>query len=508
MDITREISEGYKVWIALGGVGLVGLWWLLPRRAAKVALIVLTLVACCNQARWGPKVALEQLDSYDLIHYYLGAKYFDELGYYDLYPAALLVDHENGPYTRKLRRFRAQDEEGYRPRTRVAEGVERGRKVRDQRFTRERWKAFEHDFLVLQRESDLSRSLWVTLANDRGFNATPVWVIVARPFAEVFPVEAIKVLAYFDVVFLLVGLVAIGWAYGWVPAVFSLFFLAVTYSLRWPIPGTAFFRYDWVAALLLALALLKKGRHFLAGVCTGYAALVRIFPAVWMFGPFTKGVLQLWHQRAQPWRARLQRPLLAMALGFGACVLVLEGAAIGSLGADTVQSHARNLGAHVKPEELSSRRMGFAIGLAYDGGKLPKILSRESKLRIKEQKTLRLILAGILLALLALGLSRRRDDETFAYGFIPFFMLATFSYYYAVARITLIAFHAAHIHRRRDQFGLAALLAIEALTNWLETTYPGHRVLHMGWLCWTLTLYAVTLTVWLILRPDPAENPT
>ena len=110
MDITRAASEWVKVWIAFGGITLLLMWTDLPRRRARVLLAVLCLVSVLNYARWGPKVLVEHIDSYDVMHYYLSAKYFDELGYFDLYPAILQADreHPDGPFPRRLRHYRSR----------------------------------------------------------------------------------------------------------------------------------------------------------------------------------------------------------------------------------------------------------------------------------------------------------------------------------------------------------------------------------------------------------------
>ena len=112
MDISRAVSEAWKVWIALGGLGLAALWTFLPRRLAPALLVGLVVVSGANYVRLGPKVPFERVDTYDFIHYYLNAKYYDQLGYFDLYPACILADHENyGPFYKEGGR--------YMPRTRA-----------------------------------------------------------------------------------------------------------------------------------------------------------------------------------------------------------------------------------------------------------------------------------------------------------------------------------------------------------------------------------------------------
>ena len=49
----------------------------------------------------------------------------------------------------------------------------------------------------------------------------------------------------------------------------TLIFLFTTYSTRWPTFTWAFGRYDYVSMLIIAVALLKKSKHWGAGVAVG-----------------------------------------------------------------------------------------------------------------------------------------------------------------------------------------------------------------------------------------------
>ena len=496
MDVTRTVSEGYKIYLAGGGVLLAAIWRFIPRRWAIGALVVLTLVAGLNYARWGPKLPLENYDSYDLMHYYLTAKYFDELGYYDLYPAMAYADWRNQPHSEKLNIYRDQDpEKGYRIR-RIADGITKGEAIRHEKFSEERWWQFEHDFLHLQRgPSPISPSHWQTLMGDRGYNGTPVWTMIARPITWVVPVERIKMLAWLDVLLLFIALGFVRWGYDWTTTLWCAFFLAVSYSLRWPVPSWVFLRYDWVACLMIAMALLKRGRGVVPGILTGLAGLYRLFPVVWMFGPFFKGVTTLL-RRGKPFLQRLDRTLLWMALGFVGAMVVLEGVAIAVFGMDVVLQHIENIREHVQPEELSSRRVGFAIAYIYEGGMEPKIITNRMKDLVATTKSERLYYVAPMLLLLGWGTRNLRRDESFGYGFIPFFLLATFSYYYAVCRITLIIAHASDLSKLRNKVGLVMLLALEVFCNWAEVNHRGYRMYLIGHMAWWLTVYAALMCMW------------
>lgn len=501
MDVSRAVTEGIKIWLVVGAIGLAVAWRWLPLRAARGLLVALTLTAGLNYNRWGPDLALRHYDAYDLIHYYLNAKYFEELGYYDLYPAAILADHSNGgPFFKEGDRYMDQDSSGHAIKG-IDTALARGRLAR-QRFTPERWEQFEHDLLYLQREpGNLSDKLWRQMIQDHGYNGTPVWTVIARPLASLVPVEHLKWLCSLDLVLLTGALLFVGATYGAAPALWVVFFLAVSYSTRWPTITWAFLRYDWLAALLVGMTLVRRGRMLWAGLLTGYAATLRLFPLMWLFGPAAQGVWGLFGRR-------IDRPLVRLALG---CLLGLAGlqaVAVASLGTEQAVVHFENMLDHNRAEQLSSRRIGLATALPFRGDLLPKNLSTEIKAVIADQKPLRLGLAGLLLLALGVGSRRLRNDEAYALGFLPFFLLTTASYYYFVARATLILAHAADLRRPRNVVGLVLLLGLEGFSNWAETAHPDHRVFLIGGLSWGLCLYTVVMAVWLLveaLRPQAAQ---
>ena len=492
-DISRSVSEWWKVWITLGAVLLALGWGALPRRVANGLLLVLTLWAGANYARFGPKALLEQVDTYDLIHYYLNAKYFDELGYLDLYPACIVADHENnGPYYDEGKRYMAQDAvHGHQLRP-IADALVTGAQAKA-RFTPERWAAFTHDFLYLQRvEKGLTDETWRQLIQDHGFNGTVVWLLEASPLVHV-PVESVKLLGWVDVGLLAVAVGVVVWAYGGATGLWVTLFLFVTYSTRWPTFTWALLRYDYVAALLIGMALLKRGKGFAAGLFTAWGAALRFFPAMWLFGPTAKGLFSLLDRK-------VHRPVLVLFAGFAVGVAVLQGAATIAYGGETVATHFENMEDHNASLNLSSRRIGLALGLAYDGELLPKNLPKSTKEEVERQKPLRFALSGVMLLALGWGLRRMDDDEGYAFGFLPFFLLTTASYYYYVARATLIVLHASRLPKARHTVGLAWLLGLETFSNWAETTYPEHRVFLIGWLAWGLAAYGVGMAVWTVVE--------
>ena len=125
------MSESLKALILPIAMLLALLWKVIPQKAARYSLLVIVLLSTANYARWGERTVMEKVDAYDLAHYYLNSKYFDELGYYDLYPAMMLADYSNdGPHFRDGNKYMAQNAAGHGMKP-IAHGLQRGQWVKE-----------------------------------------------------------------------------------------------------------------------------------------------------------------------------------------------------------------------------------------------------------------------------------------------------------------------------------------------------------------------------------------
>ncbi|MCP4808936.1 MAG: DUF2029 domain-containing protein [Proteobacteria bacterium] len=522
--VHRDVTEEVKVWLALiAAVLAISFWawhrWMAPRADAKATwtkrtlqllLGVLCVTSFCNYSRYDDDyVWVERVDAYDLVHYYLNAKYFDELGYFELYPAVLLAHHEEGEHAKRPLPSQVQfqnEEDYYFVSTReFLSDAEEHQRIRDLFGDQTRWLQFRHDFIYLQRDvKGFSRETWVQMLNDHGFNGAPTWVTIAQPLANSVPIESVKVLGYLDALWLLLALGLVWWAFDGTAAAFTFVFLMTTYSMRWPTLTWAFGRYDYVALLIIAVCLLKKAKHHWAGAATALATSFRVFPAVWLWGPAFRGAWDLIRHR------KLNKKLVTLGAAFVITHLLLWGVVSARLGTDPIERHFDNLFAHTTEDNLSSMREGFAIATAYTPseavsglnyiltGEPPNHnnrMNQERRERIKDQKKVRQILAILLVLALGFGLRRAKDHESFAMGFIPFFLMATASYYYYVVRSTLVCTHAGDLTKGRNAFALAFLFFIEAAINWVQQNHPDWRVIHIGWLGWLLVIYSVAMVV-------------
>jgi len=467
-------------------------------------LLLLTIASTINYTAYGSNLSVRRYDSYDLLHYYLAPKYFDELGYFRLLPALIIADDEAGrTCTQRTRTYLFQDKDDYRFKS-VEHALARNKEIKSH-FNPERWTQFVHDVTFIQRKSgNLGCRLWRMMLRDHGFNGTPAWVFMARPIVEHVPVEYMKVATSLDMLLIIAMLAVISWAFGSETALLAWLFITLSYSFRWPIIGWSLLRYDWLAAMVVGLCMIKKEKHMAAGAFFGYATAMRYFPAIWMFGIVAKGghsIVATLRAKAPMFKEGLWLGIpttyLKMAMGFFLIVALLIGASIQRDGIEAHKTSFDNIFAHIKPHNLSSRRMGLVIAAAYNGETDQKLITDENKMEVKRIEGKVRFFSIVMMILMGVFMGRKKDWEVVGLGLIPYFWLTTSSYYYYALRVTGVVVHASDLSKPRNIIGLLMLFAMELFSNASEHLNPGNRYFLVSVLCVMLAIYSFTQVAFL-----------
>src|SRR5262249_32821338 len=116
---------------------------------------------------------------HDVAHYYLGSKYFAELGYGDLYVGLLRAEQEEYGY---FLTDEARDLSGSYL-VPIARLLGRSDAVKA-RFSAERWKDFRTDLRLFR---DAMGQTWGEVLKDHGYNPTPAWSLVGGALANQVP---------------------------------------------------------------------------------------------------------------------------------------------------------------------------------------------------------------------------------------------------------------------------------------------------------------------------------
>lgn len=397
---------------------------------------------------------------WDIYHHYLGAKYAPELGYDRLYGATLAADDEGRRMFAGLTRVRDLRTQLYlQPRVLLAE--------RDRftgGFTPERWEAFKRDLGWFQARVD--RELWPLILADRGYHPTPTWDRLAGVIANRVPLDspgAMLVLTLPDQILLLAACGALSWAYGPVTLGFFLIAFGANPLHLTPLKG-AFLRMDWLAALLISMAAYRRKRYAVSGACLAYAAVMRVFPVVFVGGVLARaGWTLLQTRRFSPRDVRF----------CGA--FAVTGAVLFALGGPMFRwrDFAQVISLHAGVMSLQRSSLEYLIGQGRP---------------LLYWPTAALITAGFVVA--ARSMTRPRLIPA---GLVLMFtFISAASYYHVVASVLVLCFH-----RRgssTDALGLAALFGAFAVFAAATLAQGGALA---GWLSflWSVLLLGLTIAV-------------
>jgi len=496
------------------------------RAQATVAGLLLTLVIVfaipvqstggqdrvCRVMEWGTDA---QVAEWGVFHYYLGSKYFDELGYTGLYTDAYLADWDGGKGPQAFGNIKkVRDLRNYR-REKVSTLQARGRSAG---WTDERWADFKKDVAWFGPQADHKR--WSGILSDRGYNPPPSYTLIAGLWSNLLSIltpAQQTLLICLDVLLLLAAFLFSVRAYGYRRSALVLCCFLLWYGNSNRAYGQIWLL-DWFAACWSAMSAWKLKRHGLSGGLIGYAASVRIFPGVLFVGPLV--VWAIARLRGRPVDSkRLVRFLVAGA----AVMLFLVTASTVRYGAQSWQGFAANISEHNQSHKAGKRRFGlehiFVLDF-HDGLKAnPRKLGRAAAKNQVQNKSLYRG-AALLLVLLTLGaMARSREHDAILLGVCLFFALTVASRYYGAILALLLLLgcgssssragpgqsdtaESSHRSTRALMFDAALLLLIFVVyAARFSSPQIQYVFSNLGWFFWWVALLGTA-----ILRP-PMQRP-
>ena len=213
----------------------------------------------------------------EMFHYYLGSKYFKELGYSELYNAVIVADAEqdnalaNLPFYTDLTNYQNAPRETALEHAGVVKAA----------FSEERWDAFKDDVSFFKKATGRALILFLM---DHGYNASPVATSVHSILTNIVPVTQLWLLAMLDVLLMATMIVLVFRTFGLeMGALFSVYFFVNILNDNEYISG-ALLRYDWLFCIVVAVCLLEKRRYASSSVFLTVAATLKIFPAILFYG--------------------------------------------------------------------------------------------------------------------------------------------------------------------------------------------------------------------------------
>lgn len=297
--------------------------------------------------------------SWNVFHYYVGSKYFEELGYTDLYMATLAADDAHRatlPQTKDAQKQanatsfgfikKARDQVSGRvlPRAELMTGWDPAV------ISPERLDELGADTRFLRPH--LGTRGWRHVLTDLGYNPAPPWTLVGTTLGNVVPARWPWFLIITNgdlVLFLLTGLL-LWWAAGARVAAAAVLW-TVTFEINIDRFAGGFLQYDWFASTLIAGAFLLRGWHRSAGIALSWGAMTRVFPG-FLILPF---VIQA--GRALIRREAIARRHLEFLGAFTlACALLFVGSHATGRGLSTWPDWVEKIGRHSHEHAITSNR--------------------------------------------------------------------------------------------------------------------------------------------------------
>lgn len=442
----------------------------LRRVGASVLVVILFLVFAESTYLRNNLKNQQRVKSYEVwgvFHYYLGAKYFSELGYSNLYPCALEADHESAGHWDRI--VGARDVETYRmvPRPDLPPCPRA-------EFTAERWSEFSQD---VEQFAGLARpEYFAELFTDKGFNPPPSWVAVAKPLAQAIPISNGRVAAVvfnLDVIAFLIALLMVWWGCGGVTSLLTAG-LAIFYFGSFGRIGGNFLQYLWFPLLAGAVICWAKKRPGAAGALVGAAAGLQVFPLFFAMPIVLRGGFDFFKGR----KAAELRPYLRFSATFLAVILAsfLAGSLAGrgvdgwsewehkiSLHRNYLQGEIFNIGlANLTAAAISTDRQDGSSYLTDAPNTFTRLQSLNDHFWVYR------VGRWILLTLFVLAVWRGAARELMGYGLLILYALASCSpyYYLSLALVPAMFCKSGRSLRQHATWGSVALFAVHMVYFW------------------------------------------
>ncbi|MEW6746186.1 MAG: hypothetical protein AB1486_25885 [Planctomycetota bacterium] len=235
---------------------------------------------------------------WDTYHYYVGAKYFAELGYDGLYDAAILADAENG-HAAEVRELVVRDLRSNELKTAEAAIVDAAH-LRE-RFSEERWRGFLRDIAYFRgRFERQPGQLWGRVHQDHGFNATPTWCLAGGFLARTGGASdaRLALLCGIDFVLLAIAGYLIGRTFGGEVLLVAAAYWGTNQFNPYPWTSASLLRYDWLLMAVAGICLLKRQQHLAGGAALAVASLLRLFPVLLLVAVAVREALRMWAVRS------------------------------------------------------------------------------------------------------------------------------------------------------------------------------------------------------------------
>jgi hypothetical protein len=267
-------------------------------------LAILAVFAWTNAAHFyyktwiqpGEPVVRYVVHTHEQFHFYLGAKYFPEIGYGDLYYATNQVLQEQ-----KI--FISPDTLIRDPLTFTVSTIDNPDTIEKsiqakQRFSESRWQTFSADvYQYFVGEGGSAQRIFI----DHGNTGSPAWSMLPWALSQLTDLNlgTFGWFALLDIVLLIVSFWAVFRTFGVKAGALALVVFAV-FPYSFDFTFGSLLRFDWLAAVLLGICALQQKHYRWAGIALAYAIASKVFPVIFLIGTIPWLASQIKQRQIKP----------------------------------------------------------------------------------------------------------------------------------------------------------------------------------------------------------------
>jgi hypothetical protein len=435
-----------RLFASIAAMGLIVAGHLADRRGMRragmavtvvIAALAVVVVIAVQGHRAKALLVKRQTSAWNVFHYVLGTKYFDELGYFDFYNGVLIADAEiDGGRFAGVRQVRDMHTDQPIPRAVAIEQAQRDG-VRA-RFSDERWESFKRDLAAIQRFR--AATAWEPVLMDLGFNPSPGWLALHYPLTNVVNIrdrDVIRALCVLDLILYVLTAALIAWAFGARSAALAALWFVAFFGTEENLIGQ-YLHYDWLFLMVAATAFWAKGFGALAGGFLSYAAMMRGFPGLLAIPVGIEGLRHVLRLRLPP--RKVTAFLVALAIG---CAVWAGLGSRTARGAGAWLEWKEKIAIHAENHPLFAQRVGLLklFTIDFDRPRWKVKMEKRPGILAENHRAYRAAQAA-LVALLLLAMVKRREHDAMLLALGVVFAGMILSRYYATAWILLLTWTA------------------------------------------------------------------
>lgn len=445
----------------------------------------LMVLAWCNFG--GLRGNFGMVHEWEQFHFYLGAKYQKEVGWFDLYKAAIIADRES---THILDGMRETRDISTFEIVSIDQALADAPRVRG-KFSDERWAEFKSDWGKMVA----TNIGWHRVLMDHGNSNSPAWALIAHPIAEIMPLSRSNqtLIGLIDMI-----LMAIMWwfifkSFGERPANVALFIWAAMPIVFDYLSGS-FLRWDWIFCLGMAICCMKREKWATAGALFGFAVATKLFPLFFGVALGIRAIFVVQREKKIPTR---YKRFFVGTVASGLAAVLLSAAMFGGFWAwkeykqriDVAQQE-KFYSIQYSLQTVFLQFTNSSVEEVAKGGLLfPGEIKQERRdVDINNQRAGFFLIKLLFTALVILLLLRADDIQAFTLGPLLVFIWLIVNMYYW----NMLGFVALGLYLRKERPPLGALIGLHAILMFYYVYQHLNRGFSEGY------AVAVCLCAWLI----------